>query len=805
MVPDKTNETPALEKLFNSQGPDKVKNFMSEVYKSKDKVKMFKKLFEEKQIIFELVEKPEMLQAILDSEVPDSDMADFVNIKDSSENTALHVAVEMNQHASSALLLKAGNFQLIANRDAHPPTLENLFQQDRASQITDSLVRGLLQKLKMKHLGPDETLMHLQILRDDGTSILSLVDSSHWDELAATHGFGVKIAKLAPTMPAEFANWLILKTEKESGWDWDVYRDLTDVNKEKKIAFALLTDCSMWSKVAAWKSVGVNIANLASSMPTEFSEWLLTKATEVDQAWDKRELHFCLKEEDQDGKTCYDRLNLVDSSRWDKVAAAVGVHIAELAPTMDREFAEWLLLETQKKGWSKKKVHEWLMMENKKGQTSYDRLNLLDVNSRDIVADGIGVHICQIGPKVAHTIGGNFADWLVTKTEQEDWNRETVFNCLKHQNKDGKTMSTLLTDSDTWNKIAAWDHGTWGGGRGVGRYIVDLAPTMGVEFTKWLLVKTEELNWNRKRVFESLSMKNLKGKMALELLIDYNVWNRIAAWEGIGVSISELAPTLGREFSEWLVLKTEEEGWNTDKVYKSLTEKNKGGKNALALLADHSILDRVAAWKGVGETIARVSPATGEKFIKWLLLKTENEGWDRGRVYTCLKKQDEKGKIPLAFVTECDIFNKVAAWEGKKTALIAAYMGVEFVEWLVRKSVEEGWDTKYVYKGLTKKNKEGRTALSHLGIQMWQEVSMWTGKKGLHFSVDNKQLKEAVQAWSRTFLSNGEVNEEEAALVRRCIQEKGAVVKMYSSIDLKAAVLLWNENNKDLGEYRWRN
>ena len=139
MVTDNTNETPALDKLFNNQGPEKVKNFMSEVYKSKDKVKMYKKLFEEKQIIFEMIEKPEMLQAILDSEVPDSDMADFVNIKDSSENTALHVAVDRNRHASSALLLKAGNFQLIANRDAHPPTLENLFQQDRASEITDSL------------------------------------------------------------------------------------------------------------------------------------------------------------------------------------------------------------------------------------------------------------------------------------------------------------------------------------------------------------------------------------------------------------------------------------------------------------------------------------------------------------------------------------------------------------------------------------------------------------------------------------------------------------------------------------------
>ena len=737
-----------------------------------------------------MIEKPEMLQAILDSEVPDSDMADFVNIKDSSENTALHVAVDMNRHASSALLLKAGNFQLIANRDAHPPTLENLFQQDRASEITDSLVRGLLQKSKMKHLDPNETLKHLQILRDDGTSILSLVDSSHWEELAALHGFGVRIAKLAPIMPAEFANWLVLKTETETGWfREDVYQGLTEVNEEGKTAFALLADCSMWSKVAAWKRVGVRIADLAPSMPTKFSEWLLTRATEVNQAWDKKKLHACLKEKNQDGQTSYDRLNLVDTDRWDKVATAVGIHIADLAPSMDKEFAEWLLLQTQKKGWSKTVVHQRLMKKNKKGQTSYDQLNLLDVNSWNIVANGIGVQICQIGTSLVHSIRGDFADWLVMKTEQEDWDRKIVFNSLKQKpNRNGKPMCALLTGCKMWNKIAAW--------KGVGCDIADLAPNMDREFTEWLLVKTEEEEWNRNQVFESLKRKNRKGKMALDLLVGCGDWDRIAAWEGIGVNISELAPTMGREFVEWLVMKTVEEGWNTKQVYKDLTEKNKEGKNALALVANHSILDQVAAWEGVGEAIARVAPATGEKFIEWLVLKTEKEGWDRNRMYKCLTRQNEEGKIPFAFLTDSNIFDKVAVWEEKKTALIAAHMGVVFTEWLVRKSVEEGWDRKYVYKGLTMMNKEGRTALSRVGIQKWQEVSAWTTRKGINFSVDNRQLKEAVQAWSK------KEDEEEAALVRRCIQEKGAVVKLNSSINVRAAVLLWNQKNKDPCEYQ---
>ena len=78
---------------------------------------------------------------------------------------------------------------------------------------------------------------------------------------------------------------------------------------------------------------------------------------------------------------------------------------------------------------------------------------------------------------------------------------------------------------------------------------------------------------------------------------------------------------------------------------------------------------------------------------------------------------------------------------------------------------------------------------------MWDEP-----KKGLLFSVDDTKLKEAIQAWSRTHLQSG--GEEEAALVRQCIQEKGAVVKLVvnSSNDLRTAVERWNDKNKDFCE-----
>ena len=100
-------------------------------------------------------------------------------------------------------------------------------------------------------------------------------------------------------------------------------------------------------------------------------------------------------------------------------------------------------------------------------------------------------------------------------------------------------------------------------------------------------------------------------------------------------------------------------------------------------------------------------------------------------------------------------------------------------------------------------NKEGKTGLSQLGIQLWSEVSMWRPSKlGLSFRMDNTNLKQAIQAWSRTLLQSGGV--EEAALVQQCIQERGAVVKLVmnsSSDDLRTAVERWNEKNKDFCEY----
>ena len=81
---------------------------------------------------------------------------------------------------------------------------------------------------------------------------------------------------------------------------------------------------------------------------------------------------------------------------------------------------------------------------------------------------------------------------------------------------------------------------------------------------------------------------------------------------------------------------------------------------------------------------------------------------------------------------------------------------------------------------------------------------MWV-KKGLKFRVENKELAEALKTWYNTTIDPdaGEEREEEAAeLVRTLIEKRGVIVKpLDNDNDLRSAVQLWNEKNKNLGEY----
>ena len=90
---------------------------------------------------------------------------------------------------------------------------------------------------------------------------------------------------------------------------------------------------------------------------------------------------------------------------------------------------------------------------------------------------------------------------------------------------------------------------------------------MGPEFTKWLLVKTqEEESWGVERVYRELVEVNKTGRTALAHFADSSTWNKVAAV--VGIYIAKAAVAMPVAFTEWLVLKTEEEAdWKKSDVW----------------------------------------------------------------------------------------------------------------------------------------------------------------------------------------------------------------------------------------------
>ena len=62
-------------------------------------------------------------------------------------------------------------------------------------------------KTKNKLLSPERTLDCLKIVRADGSTVLSLLESSQWEEASAIEGIGEKIAQFSPNMGADFAEY----------------------------------------------------------------------------------------------------------------------------------------------------------------------------------------------------------------------------------------------------------------------------------------------------------------------------------------------------------------------------------------------------------------------------------------------------------------------------------------------------------------------------------------------------------------------------------------------------------------------
>ena len=211
MIPDKQNETPAMENLLNNnQEAAKVKELMSEVYKSSDKEKFFKKLFDEERVLFQLVDQEEMIEALLERQEPDPDVEKFVKIKELTmgNQTALHLAVDNRCYASASALLKAGSYQLKLDGANLTPDLESLFIPTEAAKITESHVRGMIMKTRMELLNPED--FHKEFLSQedkDGKTILSRLSLTTWSEVARLPANGLKFSIVNNEVPEALLAW----------------------------------------------------------------------------------------------------------------------------------------------------------------------------------------------------------------------------------------------------------------------------------------------------------------------------------------------------------------------------------------------------------------------------------------------------------------------------------------------------------------------------------------------------------------------------------------------------------------------
>ena len=399
--------------------------------------------------------------------------------------------------------------------------------------------------------------------------------------------------------------------------------------------------------------------------------------------------------------------------------------------------------------------------------------------------DGVGVKIAEFAP----TTGAEFAGWLLDKAEQEDWDKESVYEHLLKQNREGQISLAHFTDSSVWNKVAE----VLGSVK-----MAEAASYMGAEFADWLLVKTDEENFDNKIVCSGLIKVNKWGKTALAHFADISVWEKVAA--EVGADIAKSASAMGPEFTEWLLVKTKEDGWKEFHVYEELIKVNEVGKAALAHCVDKSFWEK--ATTEVGVDIAQSASAMGPEFTEWLLVKADQEGWNKRQVFEELIKVNRAGKAALAHYADTSFWNKVAAVVSHNVAKSAVAMPLVFTEWVVKKTEEEGWKQWEVYNFLCKATREHQTALSHpMPMPIWTKLSTWAPTEGLHFRVDNKELVEALVTWHTTLSDVGEENEEEADLIRILIEKKGVVVNLFGNGNqLESAVNGWNERNKQLSE-----
>ena len=138
-----------------------------------------------------------------------------------------------------------------------------------------------------------------------------------------------------------------------------------------------------------------------------------------------------------------------------------------------------------------------------------------------------------------------------------------------------------------------------------------------------------------------LQIKQTGGFSLLNLVEDRSWFDELTAVDGVGVKIADFASMMGVAFAEWLLAKTEKEGWENKYVYEQLLKPNREGKIALAHFTDSSIYNKVLEVVGWTEEMAEAASYMGPEFANWLLVKTEEENFDKRLVYYGLIKVND--------------------------------------------------------------------------------------------------------------------------------------------------------------------
>ena len=116
------------------------------------------------------------------------------------------------------MLLQAGDYQLRLNRDSHPPALEDLFNHDKVSMITDSLVRGLLLKVRVSLLNRDEAYESiLNKQNEEEETLLARINISMatWSEIVRlpTSKHGLRFSVVNTELPKALQAWFKVKAD----------------------------------------------------------------------------------------------------------------------------------------------------------------------------------------------------------------------------------------------------------------------------------------------------------------------------------------------------------------------------------------------------------------------------------------------------------------------------------------------------------------------------------------------------------------------------------------------------------------